>query len=79
MKFLKNLFSKPRKILWILLLVNIVAFSLTRSMADKYASYSASGNEEGKVTYLERGWQIVNWSYNLLKYFKKPHTTDTYH
>ena len=69
--------SKPKKIILVLLLINVVAFSATQGIAEKYSPNQALRNEDEKMGYIEKGWQIVNWSYNLLKYFKKPHTTDT--
>ncbi|MFM9944753.1 MAG: hypothetical protein ACKVQB_05925 [Bacteroidia bacterium] len=69
--------SKPKKIIIVLLLINVAAFSATQSMADKFSPTQLSRTEDEKIGYLEKGWQIVNWSYNLLKYFKKPHTTET--
>ena len=74
---LKFSLSKSKKIILILVLINVVAFSATRSIADKYSPTQLSRSEDDKLGYLEKGWQIVNWSYNLLKYFKKPHTTET--
>lgn len=67
-------FSKPKRIILFLILLNVVAFSATRSIADKYATTQPGNNEDKKLSYIEKGWQIVNWSYNLLKYFKKPQT-----
>lgn len=43
-------------------------------MADKFSPAHLGQNEDKKLNYIEKGWQIVNWSYNLLKYFKKPQT-----
>lgn len=54
--------------------MNIVAFATTQSIANKYSGAKVTQNEDDKIGYIEKGWQIVNWSYNLLKYFKKPHT-----
>ena len=73
----KNLnLSKPKKVILILLLINLVAFSATKSIAEKYSPQQTLQTSEEKIGYIEKGWQIVNWSYNLLKYFKKPHTAD---
>jgi hypothetical protein len=66
--------SKPKRIILLLLLINVIAFTATRSMADRYSPAHLGQNEDKKPNYIEKGWQIVNWSYNLLKYFKKPQT-----
>ncbi|MCC6720722.1 MAG: hypothetical protein IT243_00860 [Bacteroidia bacterium] len=66
--------SKSKKIILILLVVNTIAFSTAKSYAKKYNTASVSFNETQQIDYIEKGWQIINWSYNLLKYFKKPNT-----
>ncbi len=77
MQKLKFKFSKPKKVILILLLINGIAFSATQSIANKYSPFKATQDENKNMSYIEKGWQIVNWSYNLLKYFKKPNTTET--
>ncbi len=77
MKPIRLSISKHSKILLTLLLINLLAFATTQSMADKYSHQKTVAEENKNITIFEKGWQIVNWSYNLLKYFKKPHTTDT--
>ena len=76
MKGIKFTFSKPKKVILILLIINVAAFSATQTIAEKYSPSSVSQAENKNMNYIEKGWQIVNWSYNLLKYFKKPHTTE---
>lgn len=66
--------SKSKKIIFILLVVNIIAFSAAKSYAQKFNTGQTSIRETEKMDYIEKGWQIINWSYNLLKYFKKPNT-----
>lgn len=66
--------SKSKKIILILLTVNIIAFSAAESYAHKFSPGQNTNQETEKIDYLEKGWQIINWSYNLLKYFKKPNT-----
>lgn len=78
MKRLKFTLSKPKKVILILLLINVAAFSVTQTIADKYSPSKVAQEENKNMNYIEKGWQIVNWSYNLLKYFKKPHTTDSH-
>lgn len=68
--------SKPIKIILVLLFINIIAFSATHSIAQEYSPLKSSHEENKNMSIIEKGWQIVNWSYNLLKYFKKPNTTD---
>ncbi len=75
MKPIRFSISKHSRILFILLLINLLAFFTTQSMAEKYSPQKPSVEELKNMNILEQGWQIVNWSYNLLKYFKKPHTT----
>jgi hypothetical protein len=70
--------SKPKRVILILLLINVMAFLATQSVAEKYSPYKVAKEDNKNMNYIEKGWQIVNWSYNLLKYFKKPHTTDTH-
>ena len=76
MKRFKFSLSKPKKVILILLLINGIAFSATQSIANKYSPYKAAQEENKNMSYIEKGWQIVNWSYNLLKYFKKPNTSE---
>ena len=52
----------------------MVAFSATKEIAEKYSPLQTTPNKNKNLNYIEKGWQIVNWSYNLLKYFKKPNT-----
>jgi hypothetical protein len=66
--------SKPKKIILILLMINVVAFSTTQTIAEKYTPSQIVKEDNKDLDYIEKGWQIVNWSYNLIKYFKKPHT-----
>ncbi len=75
MKLLKFNLSKPKKVILILFFINLVAFTTTQTIAEKYSPNQTLRSEDEKMGYIEKGWQIVNWSYNLLKYFKKPHTT----
>ncbi len=51
-----------------------MAFYATQTMAQRYSPMQLGNNEDKKLNYIEKGWQIVNWSYNFLKYFKKPQT-----
>jgi len=74
MKKIKITLSKSKRIILILLLINIVAFSTTQALAERYSPAKLGQTENKKLDYIEKGWQIVNWSYNLLKYFKKPQT-----
>ncbi len=74
MRSFKFSLSKTSRIILILLVINIAAFSATKSIADKYSPPNTIENENKNLNYIEKGWQIVNWSYNLLKYFKKPNT-----
>lgn len=74
MKSFKFTLSKTKRIILILLVINIAAFSATKTIADKYSPSKSTENENKNLNYIEKGWQIVNWSYNLLKYFKKPNT-----
>ena len=66
--------SKSKKIILVLLIVNVIAFSAAESYAHKYSPVQSPNQETEKLGYFEKGWQIINWSYNLLKYFKKPNT-----
>ncbi len=66
--------SKPKKVILILVLINVVAFSTTQTIAEKYTPSQIAKEDNKDLDYIEKGWQIVNWSYNLIKYFKKPHT-----
>jgi len=77
MKRSKLALSKPKRIILVLLLINIISFSTAQSIAEKYSPSRMAQSENKKLNYLEKGWQIFNWSYNLLKYFKKPHTDIT--
>ncbi|NUM32441.1 MAG: hypothetical protein HUU47_08970 [Bacteroidetes bacterium] len=72
MKWLK--LSKSKKIIITLLLINIIAFASAQSYAQKFSTGQNTNQEIEKVDYLQKGWQIINWSYNLLRYFKKPNT-----
>jgi hypothetical protein len=74
MRKIKVNLTLPKKVILILLLINLLAFTATQSIAEKYSPNQALQTEDQKMGYIEKGWQIVNWSYNLLKYFKKPHT-----
>ncbi len=74
MRSFKFTLSKTKRIILILFVINIVAFSATKEIAEKYSPLQTTANENKNLNYIEKGWQIVNWSYNLLKYFKKPNT-----
>ena len=74
MKIFKLRLSKSRRTILVLILLNIVAFSTTQTIANRFSPDQLGTVENKKLNYIEKGWQIVNWSYNLLKYFKKPQT-----
>jgi len=74
MKKFKFVLSKSKKVLLILLFINVLAFYATQSMAHRYSPMQLGNNNDKKLNYIEKGWQIVNWSYNFLRYFKKPQT-----
>lgn len=78
MRWINLKFTKSKKIILVLILINVIAFSATQSIANKYSPTKIMQEENKKLNFIEQGWQFVNWSYNLLKYFKKPHTTDTH-
>ncbi|MCB9252551.1 MAG: hypothetical protein H6605_08780 [Flavobacteriales bacterium] len=75
MSFFKKIrVNKAGRIILVLILLNLVAFSATSNLANRYSPDQLGNNQQKNMNYIEKGWQIVNWSYNLLKYFKKPQT-----
>ncbi len=75
---MKTILSKIRNtknfaakfIIGFLLIANVIAFSIgnTHFKMNQHSAYTETNKEDFNV--LKTGWQLMHWSYSLVKYYK---------